>query len=128
MKSRIKRESPLLIGYMIKENKIEALSKTAYAVKATLKLCQKESAGEKIGYLADFTGFEKSGKIPESINEDECLIISGFNNKSMDKLLNELKSNNITFPLKCIVTQHNQSWTLNSLIDELKKEHKQINK
>ena len=81
MKSRIKKESPLLIGYMIKENKIEVLSKIAYAVKATLKLYSRESAGEKIGFLAGFTGFEKSGKIPQSINEDEFLIISGFNNK-----------------------------------------------
>ena len=47
MKSRIKKESPLLIGYMIKENKIEVLSKIAYAVKATLKLYSRESAGEK---------------------------------------------------------------------------------
>ena len=128
MKSRIKKESPLLIGYMIKENKIEVLSKIAYAVKATLKLYSRESAGEKIGFLAGFTGFEKSGKIPQSINEDECLIISGFNNKSIDKLLYELRFNNITFPLKCIVTQHNQSWTLNNLIEELKKEHKQMNR
>lgn len=67
-------------------------------------------------------------KIPQSINEDECLIISGFNNKSIDKLLYELRLNNITFPLKCIVTQHNQSWTLNNLIEELKKEHKQMNR
>lgn len=128
MKSRIKKESPLLIGYMIKENKIEVLSKIAYAVKATLKLYSRESAGEKIGFLAGFTGFEKSGEIPQSINEDECLIISGFNNKSIDKLLYELRLNNITFPLKCIVTQHNQSWTLNNLIEELKKEHKQMNR
>lgn len=54
MKSRIKKESPLLIGYMIKENKIEVLSKIAYAVKATLKLYSRESAGEKIGFLAGF--------------------------------------------------------------------------
>lgn len=51
MKSRIKKESPLLIGYMIKENKIEVLSKIAYAVKATLKLYSRESAGEKLDFL-----------------------------------------------------------------------------
>ena len=102
MKSRIKKESPLLIGYMIKENKIEVLSKIAYAVKATLKLYSRESAGEKIGFLAGFTGFEKSGKIPQSINEDECLIISGFNNKSIDKLLYELRLNILLFRLNVL--------------------------
>lgn len=117
MKSRIKKESPLLIGYMIKENKIEVLSKIAYAVKATLKLYSRESAGEKNWISCRFyLDLKNLVKIPQSINEDECLIISGFNNKSIDKLLYELRLNNITFPLKCIVTQHNQSWTLNNLL------------
>lgn len=128
MKSRIKKESTLLIGYMINESKIETLSKIADSMKITLKLVGKESAGEKIGFLAGFNDFTKCDKIPENIIEDECLIMSGFSNKSMDKLLFEMKSNNINFPLKCIVTQYNQSWTLNDLIEELKKEHEKMNK
>lgn len=127
MKSRINKESPLLIGYMIKESKIETLTKIANSMKIPLKLCGRESAGEKIGFLVKFNGFEKSNKLPENINEDECLIMSGLNNKKMDKLLIEMKSNNISFPLKCIVTPYNQSWTLNSLIEELKKEYEQMN-
>lgn len=128
MKSRIKKESPLLIGYMINESNIEKLSKIANSLKITLKLVGRESAGEKIGFLAGFNGFTKCDKIAENIIEDECLIMSGFSNKSMDNLLLEMKSQNINIPLKCIVTQYNQSWTLNNLIEELKKEHEKMNK
>lgn len=128
MKSRIKKESPLLIGYMINEINIEKLSKIANSLKITLKLVGREFAGEKIGFLAGFNGFTKYDKITENIIEDECLIMSGLSNKSMDNLLLEMKSQNINIPLKCIVTQYNQSWTLNNLIEELKKEHEKMNK
>lgn len=126
MKSRIKKESPLLIGYMINQSNIEVLTKLTNSLKITLKPIGKESAGEKIGFLAGFNGFTKCDNVPENIIEDECLIMSGFSNKSMDKLLLEMKSHNINIPLKCIVTQYNQSWTLNSLIEELKKEHEKM--
>ncbi len=126
MKSRIKKESPLLIGYMINESNTELLTKLANSMKITLKFIGRESAGDKIGFLAGFNGFTKCDNVPKNIIEDECLIMSGFSNKSMDKLLLEMKSYKMNFPLKCIVTQYNQSWTLNNLIEELKKEHEKM--
>lgn len=70
MKSRIKKESPLLIGYMIKENKIEVLSKIAYAVKATLKLYFKRVCrGKKLDFLQVLPDLKNLVKIPQSINE-----------------------------------------------------------
>lgn len=128
MKSRVKKENLSLIGYMIEKYKADSLAEIAEKMNAQLKLYGKDAAGEKIGYLAEFSGFEKQNIVPPDIPEDECLIISGFNNKNMDKLLYEMKLKNIILPLKCVVTQHNQSWILGDLIQELKKEHKNLNK
>jgi hypothetical protein len=128
MKSRIKATQPLIIiGYMISEKNIEGLTKTAEKMNANLKLCFFESACEQIGFLAGFSGFKKSNDICANAPNDECLIFSGFNSKDMDRLLSELKSQGIYIPLKCVVTQFNQSWKIHDLIEELKKEHEKMN-
>ncbi|MGN1481467.1 DUF3783 domain-containing protein [Porcipelethomonas sp.] len=129
MKSRIRiSANRLIIGYMIQECNLEGLKTTADILDAELKLCGKECSGEKVGFLAKFNGFKESNITVPEPPEDECLILSGFNSKDMDKLLAALKKNNVNIPLKCIVTQHNQSWELYKLIEELKKEHRQMNK
>lgn len=129
MKSRIKiNAEPIIIGYMIQEQNLEGLQNTADMLNAMLKFCKSDCAGEKVGYLVQFNGFEENKISVPNPPEDECLILSGFTGKSMDKLLAALKKYNVNIPLKCVVTQHNQKWELYKLIDELKKEHNQMNK
>lgn len=127
MKSRIKLpEKSLIIGYMISDDNIKNLKTIASLSGSEIKFTGMESAADKVGYLAGFSGFEKSDAVVENPPSDEVLILSGFNNKSMDRLLTLLRKYNTAIPLKCIVTQHNQSWELYKLIDELKKEHAQM--
>lgn len=128
MKSRINATLPMkIIGYMIHPENIESLTKIALSFNSELNFLNESSANETIGFLSGFKGFNKSDETRDDPPTDQCLIFSGFNSKNIDKILLILKKNKISIPLKCVVTQHNQSWRLCDLIKELKKEHEKMN-
>lgn len=124
MKSRIKKTGPKrIIGYMIYPENADLLKNVVFSLNAEMIFINESSANETIGFLAGFKGFDKSDEICCNPPAEQCLIMSGFDSKGIDKLILKLRENNISIPLKCVVTQHNQSWRLCSLINELKKEH-----
>ena len=129
MKSRIQSTSPMkIIGYKIYPENIEPLTKIAMSFNSEISFLNENSANETIGFLAGFNGFNKSDEKCDAPPTDQCIIFSGFNSKNIDKILFKLKENNISISLKCVVTQHNQSWRLYDLIEELKSEHEKMKK
>ncbi len=85
-----------------------------------------DKAGESIGFLAGYNGFSSNGSSVEA--EGECLIFSGIDSKRLDMLLKSMRMSGLNIPLKAIVTSHNQSRSVEWLIDELKKEHEAMMK
>ncbi|MGN0621649.1 MAG: DUF3783 domain-containing protein [Porcipelethomonas sp.] len=127
MRSRIRKVSKVLAGYMLDEVNREALDKFCREKKIEFRAFGREAAGKKVGFIAGFSGFDSENCSEISAPEEECLVISGFSGSEMDRLLNQLRNSNIKIDLKCVVTAYNQNWTVSELISELKKEHEAMN-
>lgn len=128
MKSRIARPAPTILIYGIAENsekfiKIHELCKSS---NFTLKSISSEDTSQQLGYLFGFNGFSRNDAVPHEIPLLECMVFSGFNSKEFDKILTQLKTQNIKTDLKAVVTAHNQKWTFEKLISELSKEKASI--
>lgn len=83
-------------------------------------------AGETVGFLAGYGGFSSNGS--EVSAEGECVIFSGITSKRLDALLKAMRERGLDIPLKAVVTQHNQSQSVEWLLKELVKEHEAIAK
>lgn len=132
MRSRIIAPPPrLIIGVNIPKEKSDIISGLAAEENGRLVLCD-NCGNEQVGYLCGFKGFKSSGKEPESVPSEkfseEILLFSGFDNKSLNRLLSQIRANGCGVKLKAIVTASNQSWTVNALAEELLKEHKAMEK
>lgn len=101
--------------------------KTAVTEKAAASLGMKcivipaDKAGESLGFLAGYNGFTSNGSSVTA--EGECVIFSGITGKRLDQLLKAMREAGLNIPLKAIVTAHNQSKSVEWLLEELKKEH-----
>lgn len=128
MKSRIGNANKILVGYQLKDIYVPALMELCRNENIRFKSVGKEALGIKVGNLAGFDGFDSESVIKADLPDDECLIISGFSSRDMNRLLSELRKKEIKIDLKCVVTSHNQGWILKDLINELKREHEAMNK
>lgn len=127
MKSRINTRvtiKPKIIGYCLDDAKKDILMNIAQELNTDICFVGTESAGERVGYIAQINGITRTGNKIENPPECEVLIMSGLKSTVIDKVLKALKSNNISIDLKCTVTPVNQNWELYRLIEELQKEHK----
>ena len=84
--------------------------------------------GQKIGTLAEISGFHKNGKIYNGPDfAIEMLVFSGMDSQQVDAFLAEYKATGLPpVALKAIVTPYNVSWTADALLRELMKEHIQL--
>ena len=126
MKSRIIAAPQQVLSYGLDETQCMILDAIVKGVGIEHKVIAKEKANEKVGYLCGFKGFSKTGGDCGNPPEKQCLIFSGIQRKSIDRLLSELRASSLNISLKAMVTPSNQSWALKDLIDELEKEHKMM--
>lgn len=123
MKARIITAEGRMIAYKQQEN-IAALKKTAEKLRIKLIIAEDNDADTMIGFFAGFSGFEKSEKRAEA--DSGCLIFSGLSGKQIDSVLAELRKARADIPLKAVITQHNQRWSVQKLVAELEKERSKL--
>ena len=101
-----------------------------------------EDLDEKVGYLANLPGFEKiplsaltagekseNAELPLSSDvQDDLLILCGFSPEIRDQFLADLRMFGLRFPLKAVLTETNQNFTLWELLSDIKEEHETIQK
>lgn len=51
------------------------------------------------------------------------LVMADFSSAQLDGLLAALRRAGVVIPLKAVLTEHNRSWSLLALIEELQREH-----
>lgn len=126
MKSRIIPTIPeTILSYNIGE-KAEKLEEAANSLNMKHVPIPKDKAGETVGFLAGYNGFTSNGT--EVSAEGECIIFSGITSKRLDQLLKAMRERGLDIPLKAIVTQCNQSQSVEWLLEELSKERAAIEK
>ena len=77
---------------------------------------------QQVGVLAGYEGEEAQlyfGRAPQ----EPVLVMAGFSSAQLDGLLAALRRAGIVIPLKAVLTEHNRSWSLLALIEELQREH-----
>ena len=126
MKSRIIPTIPeTILSYNIGE-KAEKLEEAASSLNMKHVPIPENKAGETVGFLAGYSGFTSNGT--EISAEGECIIFSGITSKRLDQLLKAMRDRELDIPLKAVVTQHNQSQSIEWLLGELSKERAAIEK
>ena len=76
-------------------------------------------------------------KVHEQMNEDEklppvtkeALILCGFDNQAVNLVLSSIRRGRLkNVPLKAMLTPNNISWTIETILQELSKEHEYFHK
>lgn len=124
MRSRIIPTVPeTVLSYNLGE-KESLLEEAAASLNMKHTKIPSDKAGEPIGFLAGYGGFVSGGasvSVP-----GECVIFSGISSKRLDALLKAMREKGLDIPLKAVVTQHNQSKSVEWLLSELERERKTI--
>ena len=129
MRSRTRFNAPKkIIGYCVAEKDIDTIKTAAEAFEAEFIALGKESAGQIVGYIAGFNGFRENTEPSPEVPDKECLIFSGFDSKTLDKLLDKFDESEYSTDLMCVITSENQKIPLYQLIRNLWVEHEQMNK
>lgn len=127
MRSRIIPQVPeTVISYGLDEERENLLRDAAASLGMKYKKIDPDMAGETVGFLAGFGGFV-SGSTRKTVS-GECVIFSALTSKRLDALLKAMRDRRLDIPLKAVVTEHNQSKTVEWLIAELSREHEAMKK
>ena len=124
MKAKIvNRNQQKILAANLSPEKYDALSNLCEESKVQLVSADsgKKTIGELLGEKISCTDTET---YPDG--KSEILLFSGFDRKALDSFLDVLKAKEIRVVLKAIYTEHNRSWSLDHLINELRAEHKQM--
>lgn len=127
MKSRIIPQIPeTVLSYGLEEDASARLEKISGFLGMTYKAVPRDKAGETVGFLAGYGGFNSNGTALSA--DGQCVIFSGIVSKRLDALLAAMRREGLEIPLKAVVTAHNQSKSLQWLLEELSKEHEAVSK
>lgn len=89
-----------------------------------VKIVKTSDLMSPLGYILGYDGFERGTEALKTIPQDDMMVMSGFEEKQVDILLQIFQEANIPFiPLKAIVTQTNVNWTFMKLLNSVKAEY-----
>ena len=129
MRSRARFNAPKkILGYRVAEKDTETLKAAAEAMDAEYIQLGDEASGQIVGFLAGFNGFKDNTEPSREVPDKECLIFSGFDSKTLDKLLDKFDESGYSTDLMCVITSENQKIPLYELIKNLWAEHEQMNR
>ena len=129
MRSRARFNAPKkILGYRVAEKDIETIKAAAEAMEAEFIHLGDEASGQIVGYLAGFNGFKENTEPSPEAPDKECLIFSGFDSKTLDKLLDRFDESGYSTDLMCVITSENQKIPLYQLIKNLWAEHLSMSK
>lgn len=127
MRSRIIPQIPeTVLSYGLNVERENLLRDAAASLGMKYKKIDPDMAGETVGFLADCGGFA-SNNTHKTVS-GECVIFAALSSKRLDALLKAMRDRRLDIPLKAVVTEHNQSKTVEWLIAELSREHEAMKK
>lgn len=125
MKSRILGRQPaMILSYGIKDTKLTSLIKVCDKYNIVVRQVLPSEVGRSISNLLKVAQLNIE-HYPDGC--EECILMVGFKNSTMNKFLDTLKDESINIPLKAVLTPNNKTWTFENLLKELKLEHEKLN-
>lgn len=133
----------LIIAVNFTEDRLKMLRLLAMLGKAKVRAVGADEKNKTLGAILDFSADEIADieklktdtaqtKVHEMMSEDdflepitkEAIIFCGFDKKTVNLLLEAIKRGRLkNIPLKAMLTPNNISWKVETLLQELSKEH-----
>ena len=138
----------MMLAVNFTPERLELVKLLALLTKSKVKAVTEDEKSETVGKVLGLTDDEiaeiaamkqetEQTKVHEQMNEDENLppvtkedlILCGFDNKAVNLLLSSIRRGRLkNVPLKAMLTPNNISWTIETILQELSKEHEYFHK
>ena len=122
MKARVVRRAPLALAYGCADE--ERLREVFAAMGAQVRVLKGEDWGTRLGVLAGEAG--PAGEAEAAAPQQGVLVFAYFTDALLDKALAALRTAQLAFDYKAALTPTNRTWTLQMLLEELKRERAHI--
>ena len=122
MKARVVRRAPLALAYGCADD--ERLREVFAAMGAQVRVLKSEDWGTRLGVLAGEEG--PAGGAEAAAPQPSVLVFAYFTDALLDKALAALRTAQLAFDYKAALTPTNRTWTLQMLLEELKRERAHI--
>ena len=122
MKARVVRRAPLALAYGCADD--EWLREVFAAMGAQVRVLKSEDWGTRLGVLAGEAG--PAGEAEAAAPQPSVLVFAYFTDALLDKALAALRTAQLAFDYKAALTPTNRTWTLQMLLEELKRERAHI--
>ncbi len=116
----------IVLLYNFSGERLAGVKKALVSVKAMPKEVAKADYGEKLGYLAEITGYTAGGTAADDFDE-EMLVMCGFQRRDLEILLMTLRkyvSGGVA--LKVMITETNAAWNSCELYHAVKADHEEM--
>ena len=126
----MKQSRPEIIVYTSNEEKKKAIKLLCRKHRIFFMEIGKNDLSRTMAELLGGISISKnSSSIPVFYLQPEIMVLSGFGSDHMDVFLAAYKKEGIEpIELKAVITPYNLNWTVYELTQELKKEHRELNK
>lgn len=130
MKAHIRKAHPtaLLWNFGPDHPDRPALEALCASAGLTLRDVNENDLSRCVSSLCDLPGSSRPVPVPSRKDFPPAIIFSQFQDPELDHFLSALRQENISIPLKAIVTSINQQWPLAALLEELCEEHEAFQK
>lgn len=135
----------MMLAVNFTPERLDQVKLLALLTKSKVKAVTEAEKGETVGKVLGLTDEEiaamkqetEQTKVHEQMNEDEkllpvtkeALILCGFDNQAVNLLLSSIRRGRLkNVPLKAMLTPNNISWTIETILQELSKEHEYFHK
>lgn len=138
----------MMLAVNFTPERLELVKLLALLTKSKVKAVTEDEKSETVGKVLGLTDDEiaeiaamkqetEQTKVHEQMNEDEnlppvtkeSLILCGFDNQAVNLLLSSIRRGRLkNVPLKAMLTPNNISWTIETILQELSKEHEYFHK
>lgn len=138
----------MMLAVNFTPERLELVKLLALLTKSKVKAVTEDEKSETVGKVLGLTDDEiaeiaamkqetEQTKIHEQMNEGEnlppvtkeALILCGFDNQAVNLLLSSIRRGRLkNVPLKAMLTPNNISWTIETILQELSKEHEYFHK
>ena len=138
----------MMLAVNFTPERLELVKLLALLTKSKVKAVTEDEKSETVGKVLGLTDDEiaeiaamkqetEQTKVHEQMNEDEnlppvpkeALILCGFDNQAVNLLLSSIRRGRLkNVPLKAMLTPNNISWTIETILQELSKEHEYFHK
>lgn len=116
-----------IIFLNVSESKINKMRPVLGLMGIATEIIDSGRLGDNVGYIAYPEQYENAAA--ETVSEDfgeEFMLLCGFDQKSLDAVLNFMRKNKMNVSLKAMLTDTNKNWTLGRLIKEISAERQML--